>query len=67
MPQRILKFERFEEGLRKILGDFGLEAIQVPHKKPTRRGDYRDYYDDQLREIVAERYARDIELFDYSF
>jgi hypothetical protein len=67
MPQRILKFERFEEDLRAILSEFKLEKTEVPHKKPTRRGDYREYYDTELKELVASRYARDIELFGYSF
>ena len=33
----------------------------------TRRGDYRDYYDQQLIDGVTALYARDLELFDYSF
>ena len=33
-------------------------------EKPRR---YQDYYDDESRDIVAELYKRDIELFGYSF
>ena len=28
---------------------------------------YRDYYTDEMREIVAHKYARDIKLFNYQF
>lgn len=28
---------------------------------------YRDYFDERTRELLAQRYARDIELFDYRF
>jgi hypothetical protein len=31
------------------------------------RQDYRVFYDDESRELVANRFARTIELFDYRF
>ena len=43
---------------------------QLPRAKSTfRRGSapYRDYYDDETREIVARWYAREIEFLDYQF
>ena len=39
----------------------------LPNVNPTRRGDYRDYYDDELRDLVAERFAADIDAFGYRF
>ena len=33
----------------------------------SRRGSYRDYYDDALVDEVAKLYQRDLELFGYQF
>lgn len=67
MPSRILKFESLTDELNELLSEYGLDELRLPHKKPTRRADYREYYDEHLKELVAERYARDIELFGYRF
>ena len=32
-----------------------------------KKTNYRDFYDDEMRDIIARRYATDIEFFDYKF
>ena len=32
-----------------------------------KKTNYRDFYDDEMRDIVARRYRKDIDLFDYEF
>ncbi|BAL22948.1 sulfotransferase family 2 domain-containing protein [Azoarcus sp. KH32C] len=55
----------FEEACKRI----GVKAPELPHKRQAKdRGkDYRSYYTDELAELVAERFAPDIQLFGYTF
>ncbi|RMF25464.1 MAG: sulfotransferase, partial [Deltaproteobacteria bacterium] len=46
----------------------GVPVEPLPHLRRARdRHEYRDYYTDELRDIVAEAYRPDIETFGYSF
>lgn len=41
-------------------------AKEAQHKK-RQITDYKQYYTDELKELIAQRYAQDIELFDYEY
>ena len=63
------KYENRSEDLKTVS-----ECIEIPYEKlimhkysVTERTQYSDYYDDETRQLIADRYARDIELFDYQF
>jgi len=60
------RFEEYNESIRFILDRIGVDVI-VPHANRTERGDYRQYYDDWCRAIVAEMYREDIDQFGYEF
>jgi hypothetical protein len=42
-------------------------TLREENQNPIRTRDYREYYTEETRRIVAEAYAEDIELFGYSF
>lgn len=46
--------------------DNKLENINVSSKSGTKRT-YKDYYSDELRDKVAQRYQKDIEMFGYDY
>lgn len=62
------RFERLEDDYRALQVATGLALPDLPHRLKTQGPkDYRLLYDDRTAELVARRYARDIELFDYRF
>ena len=60
------RFENFEHDARQTLEKIGIEA-DVPRLNPSSRGDYRQYFNPRTRDLVAERFKRDIEAFGYEF
>ena len=63
------KIENFEADMRHVLSTIAPEwkNMEIPHKNITSNVDYRKYYTDELIDIVARKYAKDIELFNYQF
>ena len=41
--------------------------MTLPHVNASARGSYRDYYNEDTQDIVADYYGSDIELYNYSF
>jgi hypothetical protein len=61
------RYERIEEDARTIFDRLGVNGVPLPHENRSSHRDYRHYYTDVTRRIVAQRYARDIEYFGYAF
>ena len=66
------RFEDFRLDFRYVMEEIGAtdHAINFLVQKRMRSsfsGDYRKLYDEETKEIVARKYARDIELFNYTF
>lgn len=60
-------FEELDAGFRYLRDRLGRPELELPHLKKTERHDYRAYYTQETADIVAQRYARDLELFGYTF
>ena len=61
------RVEHMQRSYDEVCQIIGIPTTRLENINASRRGDYRDYYDQQLIEKVATFYRRDIELFDYHF
>ena len=66
MVDSIARVESLDRDAVAIFDRIGVET-RLPHRNRSRHDDYRAYYDDRTRALVAEHWAEDVERFGYSF
>lgn len=61
------RFESLERDWDTVRTRLAGEVAALPRLNTSTHGDYRQYYTPELARIVEQRYARDIERFEYEF
>jgi Sulfotransferase family len=61
------KVETMQASYDEVAARIGVTTTALDHANRSRRGTYRDYYDQELVDGVARIYARDLELFGYDY
>ena len=63
----IIRYENLNEEWKDLTIRYFETEIKLPRKNTTKHGSYKDYYTDDLIEIVRERCKEDIDHFNYAF
>ena len=62
------RFESLEKDFEFILNELSISCPpELPHENKSSKKHYSEYYNDETRKIVTDKYAKDIQLFGYKF
>jgi hypothetical protein len=64
---RVMRFESLADDFNTVCTEIGVAAEELPRYNRSERDHYSKYYDDELRALVAERFALEIARFGYTF
>lgn len=67
LVDKICRFENLQGDFDDVCEAIGVPQQKLPHTNKTKRTHYSDYYDDEIRELVADKFKKDIEYFNYEF
>jgi len=63
----LLRFEQLEADFAQLCAVLGIAPTPLPRRNASTREHYSRYYDEELRDIVGDRYRDEIEELGYSF
>lgn len=52
---------------QQLARNIKLDAVDFPHENMSTPTDYREWYDDELKEIMFKRFEKDFIMFNYTF
>ena len=67
MVDFIGRYERLQDGFNTVSDRLGRPAVELQRTNASEHRPYIEYYTPTMVDMVAQRYARDIEAFGYRF
>lgn len=62
-----IRFENLGQDFEQVCRKLDIPKHKLPHVNRSRHTQYADYYDADTRDIVAKKFAHEIELFGFDF
>ena len=63
----LIRFENYQSDFEKVCEKLKIKKYNLLHEKKTRYKHYTEYYDEETKSIIEEKYANDIKYFGYEF
>jgi len=63
---KILRFENLNNDFKSVAKIIGINS-ELPHINKTTVANYRDFYDEDTRQIIEDCFAEDIKVFEYKY
>jgi hypothetical protein len=64
---RIFRFDNLHQEIQTITNDLDLQLTEIPVANTTTKKDYRDYYTQKSKFLIAQKCKKDIDYFSYTF
>ena len=61
------KFEDFSQGIKTISDYLDIDSHTIGHINSSTHTAYQDYYTEKTRDIISNRFQRDLHYFNYTF
>lgn len=61
------RFENLQGDFNLVCEKLGIESKQLPHENKTSHKHYTEWYTDENKKLVQDKYSEDIETFNYKF
>lgn len=67
VADRIFRFDNLHNEIQTIANDLNLQFTEIPVTNTTNKKDYRDYYTQKSKLLIAQKCKKDIDYFNYTF
>ena len=61
------RYEDLQASIDRIFADLALPAVSLIQRNASSHAHYQQYYDEELKEAVADHYREDLMQFNYEF
>ena len=61
------RFEQLDKDFTRICNDIGIEDNQLPQLLKAQNAHYTDFFDDEMKDIIAQRFKDEIKYFKFEF